>query len=173
MRPVFLELTLMVSKSEKGTDMTDTTLAPTADEIGGQPKNPRLTIDWALGTGLALGLVAIAHLLNLGLGETLLIEGPAGTPQEVLFGHIFGMTVFGATIGALLAYGSRRWTPRPRTYFLAISLVSLVGYAPVPFLAAGTTSTALWLNGFHIAVAIPVLWALSRHLPLTRPRIET
>lgn len=125
----------------------------------------RAVADWAIGTGIALGLVSVAYLLHQGLGETLLVAGPGTSSTEVTFGSISGMTMLGGSVGAAIAYALGRWAPRPRATFLAICVVALAGYGVVPFMAAGTVSTAIWLNVFHAAVAIPVVGLMARSLP--------
>lgn len=145
-----------------------TKTAHRVDTTGRRRPRQRIRMDWALGTGIALGLVSIAYLIAQSTGAALLVAGPGGTAQEVAFGQVVGMTLVGALVGAVLAYTARRWAPRPRTLFLTITLLALASYGAVPFMAAETTTTALWLNAFHVAVAAPVLWAISRHLPASR-----
>ncbi len=123
-----------------------------------------LTVAWARATGLALGLVSLAYAAAVGMGDPMLVAGD----QEVVFSQVFGMTILGATVGAGLAFASRRWVRRPRPVFLTVTLLAVAGYSSVPFVAAEATSTALWLNGLHIAVAVPVLTVFARFLPATR-----
>lgn len=133
----------------------------------------RIVTDWAIGTGIALGLISVAYLIHQALGGPLVVGGPGGTSTEVTFGNISGMTVFGGSIGAALAYALGRWAPRPRAAFLTTCGSALVGYAVVPFVAAEAVSTAIWLNAFHLAVAIPVVGFLARNLPTARTRSDT
>jgi hypothetical protein len=75
------------------------------------------------------------------------------------------MSVAGSALAVALAWAFGRWAPRPRVTFLAATLVGLVAYAAVPFAAAESIVTALWLNAFHLAVAAPLLVLLGRDLP--------
>lgn len=148
---------------------TDTTTptTPTVDETG--PSAGRsLLVAGAKAIGLAVASVVAAYLVALGLGADLLVAGPDGTTMEVTSGMVFGMTVLGGSIGVALAWVFGRWAPRPRVTFLATTLVALAAYAAVPFAAAEAVATAVWLNVFHVAVAIPVLWVLGGRLPRER-----
>ena len=60
----------------------------------------------------------------------------------------------------------------PRMTFLAVTLIALAGYAVVPFTAAESTQTAVWLNIFHVAVAVPVIGMFTRYLPGNRTSTE-
>lgn len=124
---------------------------------------------WLAGTGLAGLLVTAAHFMAAEFADPLVVEGIG----EVTLGNVLRMTVLGATVGAVLAYILGRFTRRPRMAFLTLTLVALAGYAVVPFTAAETLQTAIWLNVFHIAVAIPVISMLSRYVPGDRARIRS
>ena len=56
--------------------------------------------------------------------------------------------------------------------FLAVTVIALAGYAVVPFTAAESVQTAIWLNVFHVVVAIPVIGMLARYLPGSRTSTE-
>lgn len=122
----------------------------------------------AKATGLGVVAVMAAYLVAVGVGHGLLVAGPDGTAMEVTSGSIFGMTVLGGTIAVALAWAFGRWSARPRVAFIATTVVGVLAYAAVPFVAAETVASALWLNGMHLAVAIPVLTILARHLPRER-----
>lgn len=123
---------------------------------------------WAVGTGTAALSVASAFLLANSFAGPLVVTG-AG---EVTLGNIIGFTLFGGTVGAALAYVIGRFARRPRLTFLAVTLIALAGYAVVPFTAAESIETAVWLNIFHVVVAIPVIGMFTRDLPRVRPSVE-
>ncbi len=91
---------------------------------------------------------------------------------EVTLGNVIGFTILGGTVGAVLAYVIGRFGRRPRLTFLAVTLIALAGYAVVPFTAAESIETAVWLNIFHVVVAVPVIGMLTRYLPGTRASVE-
>lgn len=128
----------------------------------------RLAMLWAAGTGIAVLLVASAYLVAQELADPLVVAG-AG---EVTLDDVTGFTIFGATVGAALAVAIGRFSRRPRLTFLAVTLIALAGYAVVPFTAAGSFGTALWLNLFHLVVAVPVIGMLARWLPGDRTSVE-
>lgn len=116
---------------------------------------------WAAGTGIAVVLTAAAYLMATATTGQLTVTG-AG---EVTLGNVVGFTTLGGTVGAALAYAAGRFARRPRLTFLAVTLIALAGYAVVPFAAAETTRTAIWLNVFHVLAAIPVIGMLVRFVP--------
>lgn len=122
----------------------------------------------AKAVGLALLAVMSTYLLARTFGSDLLVAGPGGSSVEVTPGSIAGMTVFGGTVAVALTWAFGRWAPKPRAAFLTTTLVGLAAYAAVPFAAAESATTALWLNAFHLAVAMPVLTTLGRRLPKER-----
>ena len=129
---------------------------------------PSLWRLWAAGTGIAAILVAVAFQIAKEVADPLVVSGTG----EVTLGNVIGMTVIGATVGAAFAYGIGRFTQRPRRVFVVVTLIALVGYAVVPFTAAESVGTALWLNVFHVVVAVPVIVALTRCLPSERVSTE-
>lgn len=123
---------------------------------------------WAAGTGIAILLASAAYLIAGAVSGPLVVT-EAG---EVTLGNVVGFTFFGATIGAALAYVVGRFARRPRLTFLAVTIIALAGYAVVPFTAAESTLTAVWLNVFHVVVAVPVIGILTRYLPESRTSDE-
>lgn len=123
---------------------------------------------WAAGTGIAIVLASAAYLLASAVSGPLVVAD-AG---EVTLGHVVGFTILGATVGAALAYLAGRYSRRPLLTFLAVTIIALAGYGVVPFTAAESTQTAIWLNVFHVVVAIPVIAMLTRYLPVSRTADE-
>lgn len=119
---------------------------------------------WAAGTGIAVLLVAGAYLLADAVGGPLVVEGMGAVTVD----NVVGLTIFGGTVGATLAYVIGRFARRPQTTFLVVTAIAVAGYAVVPFTAAEAISTAIWLNVFHIVVAVPVIGTLMRYLPRAR-----
>lgn len=127
----------------------------------------RLAFLWAAATGVAVLLVAAAFLLAQEFANPLVVAGTG----EITLANVTGFTVFGSTVGAAIAYFVRRFSRRPRPTFLTVTLIALAGYAVVPFTAAESVQTAVWLNIFHVVVAIPVVGLLSRSLPGDRTSV--
>lgn len=132
------------------------------------PPHKSLAMLWAGGTGIAVLLAASAHLLAFEVADPLVMTG-AG---EVTLANVIGFTIIGGTVGAALAYAIGRFARRPKATFLTVTLITLSGYAVVPFTAAESTQTAIWLNIFHVVVAVPVIAALTRYLPRKRTKAE-
>lgn len=132
----------------------------------GSPVRGLVTL-WAAGTGIAVLLAALAYLTARELTGPLVVAD-AG---EVTLGNVIGFTIFGATVGAALAVAVERFSRRPRPTFLAVTVIALAGYAVVPFTAATSIGTALWLNSFHLVVAVPVVGILARWLPRDRSSV--
>ena len=123
---------------------------------------------WAASTSIAILLACAAYLVaNAGSGPLVVTE-----VGEIALSNVVGFTVLGGTVGATLAYLAGRFARRPRLTFLAVTIIALAGYAVVPFTAAESTQTAVWLNVFHVVVAIPVIGMLTRYLPESRTTTE-
>lgn len=116
-------------------------------------------------TAISLAGVTVTYLLSQATGTDLLVASGGDATTEVALGTVLGMSVAGAALAVALAWAFGRWAPRPRMTFLGTTLVGLVVYAAVPFAAAESVATALWLNAFHLAVAAPLLGLLGRNLP--------
>jgi|GEM_PF-6532741 len=116
-------------------------------------------------SAIALAGVTLTFLLSQGTGAELLVASGGDVTTEVALGTVLGMSVAGTGLAVALAWAFGRWAPRPRMTFLGTTLVGLVVYAAVPFVAAESVATALWLNAFHLAVAAPLLGLLGRTLP--------
>lgn len=123
---------------------------------------------WAMGTGIAVLLVTAAHHVATGIADPLVVAGLG----EVTLPNVIGFTIFGATVGAVVAHLIGHFGRRPRMAFLAVALIALAGYAVVPFTAAESAQTAIWLNILHLVVAIPVVGMLARYLPGSGATVE-
>lgn len=119
---------------------------------------------WAAGTSAAVLMVASAYFLADAVSGPLVVASTG----EIDLANVIGFTIMGGTIGAALAYVVARFARRPRLTFLTASLIALAGYAVVPFTAAESLASAIWLNVFHLVVAIPVIAALTFYLPRNR-----
>lgn len=133
-----------------------------------RPTVKKLAALWARATGIAIFVVAFVFTLSNGIAGPLVVTG-AG---EVTLGNVIGFTIFGGTVGAALAYVIGRFARRPRMTFVALTVIALAGYSVVPFSAAESVDTAIWLNIFHLVVAIPVIGTLGRYLPRNRASVE-
>lgn len=129
----------------------------------------RLARSWALGTGVAVVLVAATYLLADAFSGPLAVTGVG----EIALGNVVGFTVLGSTVGVAMAFVIGRFTRTPRLTFIAVALIALAGYAVVPFTAAESVVTAIWLNIFHLVVAIPIIGLLTRSLPKDRAGPES
>lgn len=123
---------------------------------------------WAVGTSMAVLLVAAAYLLANEVAGPLVVTGG----KEITLGNVVGFTIFGSTVGAALAYVVGRSARRPRLTFLSVTVIALAGYGVVPFTAAESAQTAIWLNIFHVIVAIPVIGMLTRYMNRDRTPVE-
>lgn len=119
---------------------------------------------WIIGTGLAVLFVTSVYFVADAVAGPLVVAG-AG---EVTLSNVVGFTLLGSTVGAALAYVIGRLARRPRLTFVAVALTALAGYAVVPFTAAESPETAIWLNALHVVVAIPVITMLKRYLAKDR-----
>lgn len=137
----------------------------------------RLTISRAGVFGVAAALVAVAVVFFVAKasGDRLSVspEFGSGPPEELGLFVALMATVSGGLVGMAFAWLARRFTPRPMLAFLIMCAVGLVGYGIVAFVRSETTSTALWLNGMHLAAAIPIVGLLAYALRTPSPRRRT
>lgn len=142
-----------------------TTIAKTPASVTARQAARPLIGTGVAATGLAIACVTIAYLLSQGAGADLLVAAGGDGTMEVALGMVLGMSLAGSALAVALGWAFGRWAPRPRMTFLVTTLVGLVAYAAVPFSAAESMVTALWLNVFHVAVATPLLVLVGRQLP--------
>jgi hypothetical protein len=71
----------------------------------------------------------------------------------------------GGVAGTLLAAACRRWTRRPRTYFVALATAGLIASFALPIASDASTATKVVLAISHVIVAIIIVPALALALP--------
>ena len=128
-----------------------------------------------LGTAAALVLVLITYLIADAASGPLLITQPGGdNAEEVALSAVVAFTVLGGVVGLGVAFVVN-WRSWPPSTFIAVCVAALALYALVPFAAAEQTSTAIWLNAMHLAVAMPIISFVARSLADERkqPAIST
>jgi hypothetical protein len=77
----------------------------------------------------------------------------------------FGALLEGGVAGILLATACRRWTRRPRSYFLALAMIGLIVSFVLPIISDASTATKVVLSISHVVVAIIIVPALALALP--------
>lgn len=111
------------------------------------------------GTAAALVAVVITFFIADAVSGPLMANDPSGELAEVPFaGAIIG-TVLGGVIGMAITFAVRK-RGNPVTVFGVICVVGLIAYGAYAVSAAGTTSTAVWLNVMHLVAAIPIVGSL-------------
>jgi hypothetical protein len=76
----------------------------------------------------------------------------------------------GGLAGTVLAAGCRRWARRPRSWFLVLTAVGLVGSFVLPVASDATTATKIVLSIGHVVVAAIVVPPLALALPPANTR---
>jgi Family of unknown function (DUF6069) len=123
--------------------------------------------------GLAAGVsAAVANVVVAAVAEafdvSLKVASSGGKPPApVPLGGFATMTLLGAAIGILIAYGSARWAKRPRSRFVAITSVATAATLVAPLLGASDAATILVLCLTHVLGAVIVVRALAARLPQT------
>jgi len=122
--------------------------------------------------GLAAALVAAAASVIVYVAAR-----AAGVPMElteVFEDHFARMPVLNMAWGALLEGGlagtalataCRRWTRRPRSYFVALAMTGLIASFALPVTSDASTATKVVLSISHVVVAIIIVPALALALP--------
>ena len=148
--------------------LTRAAVAPAAAQA---PRGPRITRPlWQ--AGLAAALVSAAASVVVYVAAR-----AAGVPMELteVFQDRFGrMPVMnmawaalleGGLAGTALAAACRRWTRRPRSYFVALAMAGLIGSFALPITSDASTATKVVLAISHVVVAIIIVPALALALP--------
>jgi hypothetical protein len=68
-------------------------------------------------------------------------------------------------VGTVLAIACRRWTRRPRSYFVALAITGLIASLALPIASDASTATKVVLSISHVVVAIIIVPALALALP--------
>jgi hypothetical protein len=71
----------------------------------------------------------------------------------------------GGLAGTALAAACRRWTRRPRSYFVALAIAGLIASFALPITSDASTATKVVLTLSHVVVAIIIVPALALALP--------
>ena len=77
----------------------------------------------------------------------------------------WGAVLEGGAAGAVLAAACRRWTRRPRSYFVALAMTGLIASFALPITSDASTATKVVLSISHVVVAIITVPALALALP--------
>lgn len=125
----------------------------------------------AIGTVIAMGLVAGTWLFAGAIGDELTVMRPGRDEAEVLgIATAIPATAVGGTAGLALAFLARRFAQRPAAAFVGACALLLAAYGVFAASAAEDTQTALWLNAIHLAAAAPIVSLLARALRNINPK---
>ncbi len=125
---------------------------------------------WRVGLVTALAAAAASVLVYE-------VARAAGVPMELtevfedeyermpLINMAFGALLDGGVAGTALAVACRRWARRPRSSFVALTVIGLIASFVLPVISDGTTATKVVLSISHIVVAIIIVPALALALP--------
>lgn len=76
----------------------------------------------------------------------------------------------GGLAGTVLAAACRRWTGRPRSYFVVLAMIGLIASFALPITSDASTATKVVLSISHVVVAIVIVPALALALPYATER---
>ena len=82
----------------------------------------------------------------------------------------WGALLEGGVAGTVLAIACRRWTSRPRSYFVALAMSGLIASFALPVASDASTATKVVLSISHVIVAVIIVPALALALPRTTTR---
>ncbi len=130
---------------------------------------------WQVGAVAAL-VAALASVIVYAAARA------AGVPMELtevfedtfrrmpVMNMVYASLLEGGIAGTALAAACRRWTSRPRLWFLALAVIGLAASFVLPIVSDASTATKLVLSFSHVVVAAIIVPALALALPTTRPR---
>jgi Family of unknown function (DUF6069) len=76
-----------------------------------------------------------------------------------------GALLEGGAAGTALAAACRRWTSRPRAYFVTLAMIGLIASFALPIASNASPATKAVLSISHVVVAIIIAPALALALP--------
>lgn len=132
---------------------------------------------WLVGLAAALAAAAASVLVYVAARA-------AGVPMELtevfedefarmpVMNMVWAAILEGGLVGTALAAACRRWTPRPRPYFVALAMVGLVASFVLPITSDASTATKIVLSISHVVVAIIIVPALALALPRRTTRLD-
>jgi hypothetical protein len=80
---------------------------------------------------------------------------------------VWGTLLEGGVAGTVLAVACRRWTSRPRSYFVALAVIGLIASFAMPVASDASVATKVVLSISHVVVAIFIVPPLAQALPPT------
>jgi hypothetical protein len=122
--------------------------------------------------GLAAALVAAAASVIVYVAAR-----AAGVPMELtevfedefarmpVMNMAWAALLDGGLAGTALAAACRRWTRRPRLYFVAVAMTGLIASLALPIASDASSATKVVLSISHVVVAIIIVPALALALP--------
>jgi hypothetical protein len=128
---------------------------------------------WQVGAVTAL-VAAVASVIVYAAARA------AGVPMELtevfedtfrrmpVMNMVYASLLEGGIAGTALAAACRKWTSRPRTWFLALAMIGLAASIVLPIVSDASTATKLVLSFSHVVVAAIIVPALALALPTSR-----
>lgn len=140
---------------------THTTMTTTTPGGSGHTRRPRgLAFTGAVATVTAMTATAAAAALARAAGVDFELAG--GETVPVSGGAV--MTGIFSIVGIVIAALIRRWSTRPATVFLRVTITLTALSLVPPFLSGGDTATVAALLVLHLVAAAVVIPALARAL---------
>lgn len=85
---------------------------------------------------------------------------------------VFASLLDGGLTATLTAMACRRWAPRPRSWFVTLAVLGLIGSLALPITSDGTTATIVVLSITHVLTAAIIVPPLARTLsPRSTPAL--
>ncbi len=135
----------------------------TRTDVTTRTRRSLVTVGLAAGAAAAATNMVIAAAA-LGVDVSLKVSGSGATPQPIPVGGFASMTLLGAVIGILMAAGVSRWSHKPATRFVQLSVVGTALSLVPSVLSAADAATLVVLFVTHLTAAIIIVTTLSRRL---------
>jgi hypothetical protein len=125
---------------------------------------------WQIGMVAALGASAASVIVYA-------VARAAGVPMELtevfedefarmpVRNMVFAALLEGGAAGTVLAAACRRWTRRPRSWFVTLTTIGLIASFALPVFSDASTATKVVLSISHIVVALIIVPPLALALP--------
>jgi hypothetical protein len=126
---------------------------------------------WQIGLVTAL-VAAVASVIVYAVARA------AGVPMELtevfedefarmpVRNMVFGALLEGGVAGTVLAAACRRWSRRPRSWFVTLTAIGLIASFALPIFSDASTATKVVLSISHLVVAVIIVPPLALALPV-------
>lgn len=120
----------------------------------------------AVAAVIAAVVNAVVFLIGTAVSGPMSVEMPQH--MDIALPQVVGSTLMFSVLGSLVVALIALRTRQPRRTWVLLTVVGLVLYGVMPFVATPSVATALWFNVMHAVAGLVVIPAVATVLPETK-----